>query len=54
MPGTDIIRVRASGVSDEDGLSWGPGREPEKARVQKYIDTVVGPTAEALYGVGGF
>ena len=37
----------------EDGKSWGnsPAQKAEKAMVQAYVDTVVGPTAAALYGM---
>ena len=38
--------------ADEDGLSWGPSsaQKADNQLVQAYIDSVVGPTAEALYG----
>jgi len=39
----------------EDGLGWGPSpkQRADNAVVQTYIDRVLGPTAEALYGGGG-
>jgi hypothetical protein len=40
----------------EDGASWGPSptQQAQRAVVQGYIDTVVGPTATALYHTPAF